>query len=432
MTPDTSILVLLRVMRVGAVVFALGFVGIGAFFALGEPKGFGNGMQNVLSGSQDLFMRHNEVRMLLLGENPYRLAHAGTLKERAVELLGPGHHMDPDYFPSTLLPVLLMAKLPFKTIKLLWLLINLGSLLLLVHTLRWFMGANRPSPATQMHMVCLWICGIPVWSCLAMGQASIFSVAFTLAAFRLDFNGRHWLAGLLLSLGVFKYALIWPLVLFLFVLQWRWRWRCLLIGGGIHLVVHWWLCDLIDANPVAIFAEVLSCNAKVFNFNSMLTFWMPFRSWNRMFPDLALPAHLLGVLLLLGMLGWLAWLWLRRKKDDRRNLLIWSAVLTLLAVLTVTSRIFAHMYALPVLLLACAPASAAFTPFQRGRLVAFVLYLSYVPSGVDDLGLPGLVLYWMRITFNLVLAALVVDLSWLLFRVERGDFQPTKAAALSD
>ncbi len=420
--------VLLRVMRVGAVVFAAAFLGTGIFFALGEPQGFEGGAFKVLTGSQDLFMRHNEVRMILHGENPYRLASVGRLDQRADEVLGPGHRMDPDYFPSTLLPVLLMAKLPFEIIKLLWLLINLGSLLLLVHTLRWFMGANGPSPATQMHMVCLWICGIPVWSCLAMGQASIFSVAFTLAAFRLDFSGRHWLAGLLLSLGVFKYALIWPLVLFLFVLQWRWR--CLLIGGGIHLVVHWWLCDLIEANPVAIFAEVLSCNAKVFNFNSMLTFWMPFRSWNQFFLEFPVPAQLLGSLFFLIVLGWLGRLWLRRDKNDRDNLLAWMAALLLLAVLTVNSRIFAHMHVLPVLLLACAPESSTFTWSQRARLMACVLYLSYLPSGMEDMNLQDEVLLLLRTFYNTVLLFLAVDLGRLLGKTEHARYQAHKTDAL--
>ncbi|MDZ4405099.1 glycosyltransferase family 87 protein [Prosthecobacter sp.] len=420
--------VLLRIIRVGAVVFAVAFMGIGVFFALGEPRGFSGGMQNVLAGSQDLFMRHNEVSMILLGENPYQLARAGMLKERGAEVLGPGHHMDPDYFPSTLLPVLLMAKLPFETIKLLWLLINLGSLLLLVHTLRWCMGGDRPAPANQTLMICLWICGIPVWSCLAMGQASIFSVAFTLAAFRLDFNGRHWLAGLLLSLGVFKYALIWPLVLFLFVLQRRWR--CLLIGGGIHLVVHLWLCDLIDANPVAIFAEVLSCNAKVFNFNSMLTFWMPFRMWNQFFLEFPVPAQLLGSLFFLIVLGWLGRLWLRRDKNDRDNLLAWMAALLLLAVLTVNSRIFAHLHVLPVLLLACAPALSAYTWSQRARLMACVLYLSYLPSGMEDMDLQDEVLLLLRTFYNTVLLLLAVDLGRLLGKTEHARYQAHKTDAL--
>jgi hypothetical protein len=417
MKHDNPMTLLLRMVRVGAVVCAAAFLGTGVFFALGEPEDFSKNPFSVLTGSKDLLMRHNEVRMILQGENIYQMALDHTLERRALELLGPGHLLDPDYFPSTLLPVLLLAKFPFHVVKVAWLLVNLGSTILLIQTLRWMMGRSRPDAPDQALMVCLWICGIPFWTCLAMGQASIFSLAFSLAAFRADSAGRPLLAGLLLALGVFKYALIWPLVLFLFIL--RWRWRCLLVGGGVHLVVHLVLCRIIHANPVTIFADVLHGNEKVLHFSRMLTVWFPFRSWNRMFPDFMLPAQWLGALLLLTLLGGLAWLWLRRRPDDRGHWLVWLAALELLAVLTVSSRIFAHMYTLPVLLLACAPSSAVFTPFQRGRLIAYVLCLAYVPGGVDDAGLSASVMHLLHQLFNVVLAALVVETGLLLCRLER-------------
>ncbi|MCB1278759.1 glycosyltransferase 87 family protein [Prosthecobacter sp.] len=412
---------LLRVVRVGAVVFAAAFLGVGMYFALAEPSDSNRTPRAVLTGSKDLLLRHNEVRMILMGENIYQLALDDTLEQRAEELLGPGHLLDPDYFPSTLLPVLLLAKFPFLVVRVVWLLVSLGSTILLIQTMRWMMGRTLPAAADQALMVCLWVCGIPFWSCLAMGQASLFSLAFVLAAFRADSSGRPLLAGLLLALGVFKYALIWPLVLFLFILQWRWR--CLLVGGGIHLVVHLVLCRIIHANPITIFADVLHGNGKVFHFSRMLTVWLPFRSWNRTFPDFMLPSQLLGALLLLALLVGLGWLWLRRSKEDRTHLLIWLAVLELLAVLAISTRIFAHMYTLPVLLLACAPVSFAFTPFQRGRLITYVLYLAYVPGGVDDAGLSAPMMHLLHQSFNVVLAMLVVEMGLLLFRLERGTGQ---------
>jgi|GEM_PF-5382989 len=420
--------VLLRIIRVGAVLFAAAFLVVGAFFALSEPRGFHGNVRNALSGSQDLMLRHNEVRMLLMGENIYQTGPLRDLKLRTESLLGPGQLVGADYFPSTLLPVLLIARLPFNTVKTLWLIISLGSLVLLVFTLRWMMAGRAPCNENQMLMTCLWICGIPFWSCLAMGQASIFSVALTLAAFRADCARRPLLAGVLLAFGVFKYALIWPLVLFFFIMQWRWR--CLLVGGGIHMVVHLALCRIIHANPVTIFADVLSGNTKVFNYNSLLTVWMPFRSWNEMFPSLAVPAQLAGAMLLLMMLGGLLWLWLRRKRTDQHNLIRWTAVLLLLSLLTVSSRIFSHMYGLPVLWIACSPAQPSLSWFQRFRLIVLVLYLCYVPSGVDDLGLSEQVLQALRIGFNLVSAALAVDLGRLLLAGERSAAQPSRAAAL--
>lgn len=411
-----------RVVLVGAVVFAAFFLCLAVVFASGEPQGFKGGVQMSLTGSQDLRMRHNEVRLMLRGENPYLMYRNGQPVPFGTELLAIGRDIDPDYFPSTLLSVLPMAWLSFDATKLLWLLVNLGSTILLVQTLRWMLGPERPAAATQALMICLWICGVPFWSSLAMGQASLFSMAFTLAAFRADTTGRHLLAGLLLALGVFKYALVWPLVLFLFILQWRWR--CLLVGGGIHLVVHLALCRVMQANPVTIFADVLDGNSKVFHRDNLLTVWLPFRSWNRLFPEHPLPAQWLGALLLAALLAALVWLWLRRDKNDRRNLLVWVAVLTLLAVMSVNSRIFAHMYALPVLLLACAPAAGAFTPFQRGRLIAYVLYLGYVPSGADNLGLPAQVQQGMMFVFNIVLAALAFELGRHLLRTERPPLTP--------
>ncbi len=233
---------------------------------------------------------------------------------------------------------------------------------------------------------------------------------------------------MLLAFGVFKYALIWPLVLFFFVLQWRWK--CLLVGGGIHLGVHMVLCRIIHANPVTIFADVLGGNTRVFNQSSLLSVWMPFRSWNEMFPNLAVPAHFLGAVLLLSMLGGLVWLWLRREKTDHRNLVVWTAVLLLLAVLTINSRVFAHMYTLPVLWIACSPAHPSLPLFLRVRLVTWVLYLAYVPSGADALGLSEPVLHVLRIIFNTVFAALALDLGRLLLNWERSAVHPIKAAAL--
>lgn len=419
---------LLRIIRVGAVFFAAAFLGVGAFFALSEPRGFEGNVRNALSGSQDLLLRHNEVRMLLMGENIYQTEPLKDLSLRTASQLGPGQLVGADYFPSTLLPVLLMARLPFDTAKILWLIINLGALVLLVFTMRWMMAEGGPCNGDQMLMTCLWICGIPFWSCLAMGQASIFSVAFTLAAFRADCARRPLLAGVLLAFGVFKYALIWPLVLFFFIMQWRWF--CLLVGGGIHLGVHLVLCRIINANPITIFADVLSGNTRVFNRSSLLTVWMPFRSWNEMFPSLAVPANLCGALLLLLMLGGLLWLWLRRKRTDQHNLTRWTAVLLLLSLLTVSSRIFSHMYGLPVLWIACSPAQPSLSWFLRFRLIVLVLYLCYVPSGVDDLGLSEQVLQALRIGFNLVFAALAVDLGRLLLAGERSAAQPSKVAAL--
>lgn len=419
---------LMRIIRVGAVLFAATFLGVGAFFALSEPRGFDGNVRNALSGSQDLLLRHNEVRMLLMGENIYQFDTVKDLNQRTATLLGAGQLVGADYFPSTLLPVLLMARLPFDAVKTLWLIISLGSLVLLVCTMRWMMAARGPCNRDQMLMTCLWICGIPFWSCLAMGQASIFSVALTLAAFRADCARRPLLGGVLLAFGVFKYALIWPLVLFFFIMQWRWR--CLLVGGGIHVGVHLVLCRIINANPITIFADVLSGNTRVFNHNSLLTVWMPFRSWNEMFPSLAVPAKLCGAILLLVMLGGLLWLWLRRKKTDHHNLIPWAAVLLLLSLLAVSSRIFSHMYGLLVLWIACSPTRPSLSWFQRTRLITLVLYLCYVPSGVDNLGVSEQVLQALRIVFNLALAALAVDLGRLLLAGERSAAQTNKAAAL--
>jgi hypothetical protein len=422
---DLLLQFLLRIVRVGAALFAIAFLALGSWLALGEPTGFDHGMWASLTGSQDLFMRHNEVRMMLHGENPYRLLRDGWLEQRGLEVLGPGHHMDPDYFPSTLLPVWLMAWLPFEWVKALWLLASLGSIVLLVLVLRWCMDKEAPSPANQGLMVSFWICGVPA-SCLAMGQASLFSVALTLAAWRADHSGRPWLAGLLLALGVFKYALVWPLVLFLFILQWRWL--CLLVGGGIHLVVHLAVCSHIKADPVSIFGDVLAGNANITGFSTPPTFSLPFRLWNQLFPHAHAPAAGGGVLLLIMVLAALGSLWMRRTKEDRHGLLLWIGVLLMVSVLTVPTRLYAHMFGLPVLLYACAPASRV-QPWQRGLLIAAVLWLAHVPSGIDDLGLAAWVQTTLLAVFRLGMFSLAAGLGWLLLKSERT--HASKAEALS-
>jgi hypothetical protein len=402
------------------------WLSVGSWFALSEPKGFKGGIENVLSGSQDLLLRYNELSMILLGENPYRLANEGTHQARAAEMLGPGRLLDPDYFPSTLLPVLCLMWLPFSTAKGVWLALNLASVVLLALTVRWMMEPRLPSTGRQLVLISIWAASIPVWSCLAMGQATLFSLALTLAAFRADFQGRWLLAGLLLAFGVFKYAVVWPFVLFFFILQWRWR--CLVTAGSIHVVVHLLLCRLMQADPVTIFAEVLGGNAKVFHRESLITIWTPFRAWNRHFPDLAVPVQVCGAVLLLLILGGLACLWLRRDRDSREGLVAWTAVLALLAVLVVTSRTFSHMYVLPALLLAGMPAPVpfVFTPFQRGCLVYFCLHLAAVPSGADDLGLPPDDVRRLMLLYNVFLTMLAFSLARLLLRMERGRASTTR------
>lgn len=396
--------------------------------------------------SYDLFKRYYEVRLMFHGENPYRLQVEDRLSQRASEVFGPDHQLDPDYFPSALLPILPVAAMPRQAAKVAWLLITLGSIVLLLKTLHWMMGQERPPPLQYALAVCLWIAGSPVWVGIGLGQNAIFSLALTLAAFRESFRGRDILAGGLLALGVFKYALVWPIVLFFFIFQGRWR--CLLTAGGIHLAAHLLLCRIMGAHPVTVFADVLRGNSGVFHRNDVLTVWLPFRVLNERFPALGLPAQLLGAILLMALIAGLAWLWFRRHRDDECNLLAWTAALTLLAVFSVTLRIYTHVYALPVLLLAFVPissrggsagraslpashthpGSAGASPshcaslpvislFQRSRLAFYIVYLTLIHRGLEW-AFPGQSQHLLLI-FNAVLAVLAVELTVILSFLEK-------------
>ncbi|MBL9132319.1 MAG: DUF2029 domain-containing protein [Verrucomicrobiaceae bacterium] len=410
----------MRVLRVLVLLGAATSIVVGAIYALSAPRGFKNGGEDMLWGSQDHHLRYNEARLILHGENPYQLALEGRLKARAMEVLGTDH-LDPDYFPSTLLPVLLVCWLPFHVVQVLWFAANLFSMFLIYRAVCWMLEGCLPSANARLLAVCLWIYSYPVWGCLVMGQATLFSLAFTLTAFRMDIRGRPVVAGLLLALGVFKYPVVWPFVLFFFILQGRWR--CLLTAGGLHLVVHLILCRIMQAHPVTIFADVLAGNGKVFNRSSLLTFWTPFRHWNTWFPDLAVPAQWLGALTLLAAVAWLARLWMRRPRDSREHLVVWTAVLAVLAVLTVYSRIYCHAYELPVLMLA--GVSATSTLALRVRLVVLVLLLCQGYNSHLAGMVPTVLVPWLHLLSNTLLFLLALELGWLVFRLERASNQRT-------
>lgn len=99
-----------------------------------------------------------------------------------------------------------------------------------------------------LFFVAVFLSGTPLRNCLAMGQHTLFSLAFLMLSIILAQKGKWLWAGLLLSISWFKYALIIPIALYYIYKRW---FKELIVSVVPHLLLTvfsaWWLdCSFID------------------------------------------------------------------------------------------------------------------------------------------------------------------------------------------
>src|SRR5260370_25298438 len=83
---------------------------------------------------------------------------------------------------------------------------------------------------------------LPVGICLVQGQDTILLLLILAGAYRLEKNGKEFTSGLILGLGMFRFQLVIPLVVWLcFERKWKllagFGLTCLGMGIGSRLVV---------------------------------------------------------------------------------------------------------------------------------------------------------------------------------------------------
>lgn len=188
-------------------------------FLLAAVSGI-QGAKNALYYSQDF--QYDAALALRCGINPYEMSldDAGSVSEgplaefyRVFEEAGAPQKMEANQFPSLLMLLFPMTFLPYRTARVLWLVLNLlftaGICLLLRKT---FLKGMQKDVFNMMML--LMIAGTPYRNQLGVGQHTLFSFFFFLLAVYLSERERKVWSGLALAVSYFKYTLTAPLALY--------------------------------------------------------------------------------------------------------------------------------------------------------------------------------------------------------------------------
>ncbi|MCR4907660.1 MAG: DUF2029 domain-containing protein [Lachnospiraceae bacterium] len=201
----------------------------------------GAGIRNALRFSQDF--QYDAARALLLGMDPYEISQTPPFRpdvgadEKLDSFYGyfssidAPQKMEANQFPSLLMELFPLALMPFRLSVSLWLLCNLVFTALILFFLRKTF-LNGISREMFSFLSLLMIAGTPWRNQLGVGQHTLFSFCFFLAAVWCSERGKQWGAGVLLAFSMFKYTLTLPLALY-FVF--RRRFKELAITAVIHL-----------------------------------------------------------------------------------------------------------------------------------------------------------------------------------------------------
>ncbi len=199
------------------------------------------GMRNACRFSQDF--QYDAARALMLGIDPYEVSRTPPYRTESgtdgkldsfyayFESIDAPQKMEANQFPSLLMELFPMVLLPFRLAVFVWMVLNLlfsaGILFFLRKT--FFQGLSGEE---FFFLALLMIAGTPWRNQLGVGQHTLFSFCFFLAAVMCSEKGKSVPAGVLLAVSMFKYTLTLPLAIY-FV--YRRRWKEPAVCAGIHL-----------------------------------------------------------------------------------------------------------------------------------------------------------------------------------------------------
>ena len=171
-------------------------------------------------------------RMVYLGQGSklYDLAEQQKLKRLLLPDAEPLIYEHPPFEALLLAP---LGALPYKTAYLFWGLINVAIWLMLPYLLRPY----APAPRDNLAYLALWLLFAPLGVALFQGQSSLLLLLVYSLAFIALKQGRHFRAGAILGLGLFKFQFILPFALmFLLRRQWRFMKGFLATAAGLGVL----------------------------------------------------------------------------------------------------------------------------------------------------------------------------------------------------
>lgn len=197
------------------------------------------GIYRGITGSIDF--QWDSAKVLAMRINPYTetLEPSGILDPYAFEL----HYgrLEANQFPSLLWLLFPFTLFSPQTANILWTFFNLlcGAVFL------WGIRKTFLAELTKEEFwfaAAVFLSGTPLRNCLAMGQHTLFSMAFFMLAAVFAGKGKRMAAGLFLSISYFKYVLVVPIALYFLYKRW---FKELIISVIPHIVLTffsaWWL-----------------------------------------------------------------------------------------------------------------------------------------------------------------------------------------------
>lgn len=210
-------------------------------------------VQGVRNGCRYVDFHWESANLLLHGENPYAYYFAGRLHDGVI--------VDATQAPSSIILLAPWALLPRLTANKVWVFSNLlfavGMLLIVWRV--WFRDFRLEEKKLLFLVFALLVfLGTPCRNAIGNGQHVLFSLFFWLAAYWAAESRKPWIAGLLMSVGLMKYAATAPLCLiFLF----RREWVSIAVCAAIHLMLSAGLGIYVGESPIVMICQ--SCQIGV-------------------------------------------------------------------------------------------------------------------------------------------------------------------------
>lgn len=172
---------------------------------------FANSLPNV-----DFAHRYTTARLLLFGEDPYHLKLTSSYSQHLEEIRAenPGIALSPVYFPSSLLLILPFAALPLELAAQLWFLVNIFLVILVLYLGFRYLSYLGLNPKVYYIVCCIFISSSPFRTVINHGQLSLVAVSLVCLGYFMEKQSREIASGFFFALGMLKYALTAPFVIF--------------------------------------------------------------------------------------------------------------------------------------------------------------------------------------------------------------------------
>lgn len=215
------------------------------------------GVYRGFTGSMDF--QWDSAKVLALRINPFE---ASMNPDKNIEqiLINTGYGpLEANQFPSLLWLLYPFTLFTPHTANILWAICNVFFAALFLYGLRKTFLSDL-KPLEFCFTAAVFLSGTPLRNCLAMGQHTLFSMAFLVLAIWAAQEEKHTLAGILLSISYFKYVLIVPIALYFLYKRW---WKELVISVIPHILLTafsaWWL----DTSFLAMILQPLEISAQL-------------------------------------------------------------------------------------------------------------------------------------------------------------------------